>query len=143
MRTQIERARARHNDLVDELARLNRRLDKLDEQRMRAVSKKKKLISSVSRSSKRIDKLIALKTATAGPTASVSKPLVKAVADKPLPQPMASDPVPEFRAEAIDKRIVHVDQQRKMQRKTRRTPEDFRADMAKKKAGQGDRLSKS
>jgi len=139
---QIERARKRHNGLVDELARLNRRLDKLDEQRMRAVSKKKKLISSVSRSSKRIDKLMALKTHTAGPTASVSRRLVKANLTKatvgPEPPIPINDPVPDFKPEQKPLGVP-------MLPKGRRTPDDFRADMAKKKARQqgADGLGKS
>jgi hypothetical protein len=116
MRTQIERARARHNELVDELTRLNRRLDKLDEQRMRAVSKKKKLISSVGRSSKRIDKLVAVATHTNGPTATVAPPLVQAVKEKKT-QAILDDPVPAF----------------KPKRKGRRTPDDLRAELDARK----------
>jgi|SRR5215471_4181076 len=117
MQTQVERARARHNGLVDELTRLNQRLDKLDEQRMRAVAKKKRLIASVSRSSKRIDKLVAVATHTNGPTATVAPVLIEKVATKPTTAPL-NDDVPTFGKK----------------RKARRTPDDFKAEMAARKA---------
>jgi hypothetical protein len=145
----LERARAKHNELVTQLAKANDAKDKALDVLIRREAKRASLIRAVARSSKRLDKLKVAAIHTNGPTATVKPGLVEAVATKPTPAQKLNDPVPTFKTEpklgtpggklVRDIPYTEAHPHSKMAKK-RRTVEDFKADMAGKKlaAGLGD-----
>jgi hypothetical protein len=134
----LDRTRAKHQEIVKQLARDQARRDKLWQALRRADDKVQADIRAVTRSQKRIDKLVAAATHNGGPTASASAPLIKAVAEKPT-VPVLNDPVPDLGSKpvrAIPYTEAHPHSnmaKRQRAAKERRTPDDFKADMARKK----------
>lgn len=118
MKTQLERAREKHADLVKLHARCHDQYNKKMDAAFRYRTKMQQAERAIARSQKRLDLLMAATTHTNGPTASVVVELVEEVAAKSAPV-MLDDPIPEFSepVQAVPKR------------KRRRTPDDFVADM--------------
>jgi hypothetical protein len=147
----LERARRKHNA---EVALLNRMRDKREQMLAAFVRQEKRIdlqIRVVTRSSKRIDKLDRMTIAThnAGPTASVVPALIAAVADKPVAVPL-NDKVPTFREKKPTSAEHRTEAgpppaptgparasdgaEPKPKRRSRRTPDDFRAEMESRKS---------
>jgi len=113
----LERARAKHDAIVAELNKMNARREKTLDDLTRINAKRAKLIRSEARSKKRLNKL-----------RTQSKPKAVTLAELPATE------VGKANAKSWDA-IPAV-----RKRKPRRTPDDFKADMAGKKlaAGLGD-----
>lgn len=122
MSKQIDRARARHHELVKAYDRMMLKADKLLDELMRVRGKIPAQRRRITASGKRIDKLVAAATHTNGPTASAAPELIEQVKEIETPK-LASDPVPAFKAPRA--------------RKAKRTEDDFRAEMAAKKKAAG------
>jgi hypothetical protein len=118
----LERARAKHNEYVERLNKLNAKREKLLDGLTRVNSQRSDAIRAVTRSGKRIEKLVAAKTHTSGPTATVKPDLIKKVDAKPTPAATLNDPVPNLGRK----------------RKSRRTPDDFSAEMKRRKGSATD-----
>lgn len=131
----IERARAKHNGLTAQLAKINDKLDKMDSTRSRLLKKKDAFIRAIARSAKRLDKL-AIVTHNGGPTATPLPKVITAIDAKPA-APLPDDPVPEFvrRGQAAQAAVDALTKPTRGARK-RRTPDDFAADLKNKKSRQ-------
>ena len=112
MKTRVERARARHTDLTSTLARAQAKRDKLKDQFIRADLKVQALAKSVGRSGKRLRK--------------VAK---EASINAPQPKP---DVLETFNQSPV--KPLPGTEPAKPKRGTRRTPDDFKADMTRKKS---------
>src|SRR5262245_3267362 len=88
MKTQLERARERHADLVKQHAKLSDKRDKLFGQLQLAMTRLSATTKAIGRSSKRIDKLVMLAPVNAGPVEPAKA--VKRAAE-PSPVSVASD----------------------------------------------------
>jgi hypothetical protein len=157
----LDRMREKHNDLVKQLTKAIAKKDKTLDALIRAEAKVRSLIKAVARSQKRLDKARSLAALNAGPV-DRSKPLDlgaltpeqadKVIASEPLPVFDMPDIPVELRREPKAKPSVsladlHKTEQGKAnaeswnaipaiakgRRKSRRTPDDFAADMAAKK----------
>lgn len=71
----LERARAKHNDIVDQLNKVTMRRDKYLDLLLRWETRRIKMVRAVSRSTKRVDKIKAL--------AKVNAPLKRKRKDEP------------------------------------------------------------
>jgi hypothetical protein len=92
----IERARAKHNELVAQLGKLQIKEDKQADTWTRTRAKKAGVIRAIGRSSKRLEKLQAAAIHTNGPTATPVAPLIEEVATKPPAAAKLNDPVPDL-----------------------------------------------
>lgn len=130
----LDRMREKHNALTTQLAKQQAKRDKAIATLIRADAKLGSAIRAVARSAKRLDKAVAAATHTAGPTATVKPALIDKVAGKPVPTLKADDDVKEFfrRGQAAQQAVDAVIG--KPRRKSRRTPDDFKADIEARKA---------
>src|SRR5262245_60436445 len=100
MSKQLDRARARHQELVKYHHRLRDKHEKEIRAMVRTRAKLDASERAIARSGRRLDKLVAAATHTNGPTASVAEQLVAQVADKPPAAAKLNDPVPSFEGRA-------------------------------------------
>jgi hypothetical protein len=144
----LERARRKHNA---EVALLNRMRDKREKMLAAFVRQEKRIdaqIRTVTRSSKRLDKLDRLTIAThnGGPTASAVPALITAIAAKTVEAPL-NDEVPSLRRKKKPTSGNTTEagsppappgparaDGAEPKRKTRRTPDDFKAEMEARKS---------
>jgi hypothetical protein len=158
----LERARAKHNEIVAQLAKAVAAKDKALNVLIRREAKRVECERAVIRSAKRLDKIRAAAVHTTGPTGSVADNLLADVVSKPTPAAKLNDPLPTFARrgmaaqKAVDAEVakatsvsiedLHKTPQGKANAKSwdaipaikrarkRRTPDDFAADMGKKKS---------
>lgn len=151
----LERARAKHNERVAQLAKARRAQEKALTALIRKEAKRVECERAVIRSAKALDKIRAAAVHTTGPTGSVADKLLDEVKTKPTPAAQLNDPVPDLgKPKAKPKSITTTEVEdlthrmaasmqeagfnyvvvpRKPSRK-RRSPDDFKADLANKKS---------
>src|SRR5262249_22841702 len=147
----MDRARAKHNELVAQLAKLQARENKYLDRAFKTRTAKDKVVRAIARSSKRLEKLAAAMTHNPATSASVVDPLVEAVDTKPTVAPLHDD-VPTFGTKSVSKRPrghadlndfantfgpavreAAEDAGLTPRKKKRRTPDDLRAELDKRK----------
>ena len=145
----IDKAKAKHQTLVTGLARMQDKRLKMIAALTRNEKRIDKQTRAIARSSKRIDKLVNGKVATITHNGAYTTPeLVEAnVSKPPAGDGKLNDPVPSFgKTEPVSGEhqpdtgptpatptVDAEEQQPKPKRRARRTPDDFRAEMEKRK----------
>jgi hypothetical protein len=135
----IDRMKDRHNGIAKQLAKVSARRDKIITSLVRVEAQRVSLIRTVARSQKRLDKARSLAALNAPLPDAKPEPLDlgSMTADESKPHPL--DIPPELRREPkppiyVETRYADHDKaEPKPKRRKRRTPEDFRNDMAAKR----------